>query len=120
MSRHAGSAACANAARKNMIARLGYIEVMWREAGTLTRAGVAVVVIRDQSSSRGRKQDRRRWYAAPEPVDALRALENAGLTEKRIVKLLDGPKEELDRELALGALAGHGAVEVLLPVGWSR
>lgn len=117
MSRHGGTAACANAARKALIARLGHVEVMWRDAAVLTRGSVPVVVVRDQSSWKGRKQDRRRWYADPKPVTALHSLLAAGVEEKRIARLLSGPKEELERELTLAALAGDS---LHLPPGWRR
>lgn len=109
-----------NAARKALIARLGHVEVLWREARVLTEGSVPVVVIRDQSAHRGHKRDRRRWYAPPEPVSALHLLEDANVKEKRIAALLRGPKEDLDRELALAALAGCDRYDsVLLPDGWS-
>ncbi len=103
MSRHAGSAHCKNESRKAMIARLGLIEVWWREREVLRDGHVPVVVIRDQSGHK----DRRHWFASPEPVDAVRALIQAGIEDKRLARLLRGPKEELERSLALAALAGQ-------------
>lgn len=108
MSRHAGTAACSNAARRALIDRLGLIEVWWREAKVLTEASIAVTIIRDQRGKdwKNKKLDKRRWYAAPEPVGAMRALFEGGLEAKRISRLLRGPKDELERELALAALSG--------------
>jgi hypothetical protein len=108
MSRHAGTAACSNAARAALIDRLGLIEVWWREAKVLSAAGVAVTVIRDPSGKdwKNKRLDRRRWYAAPEPVASMRVLIEAGLEEKRVSRLLSGPKDEMEREIALAALSG--------------
>lgn len=107
MSRHAGSSACVNLARRAMIDRLGLVEVWFREKRVLTDAHVPVTVIRDQrSKERNGKADKRRWYAAPEPVASVRALFEGGLEEKRISRLLRGPKDELEREIALAALSG--------------
>ena len=108
MSRHAGSAACSNAARIALIARLGLTEVWWREANVLSKAGLAVTVIRDQRGKdwKNKKLDKRRWYAAPEPVAAMRALFEGGLDDKRISRLLRGPKDEIEREIAVAALGG--------------
>lgn len=108
MSRHAGSAACKNAARVALIDRLGLVEVWWREAHVLSAAHVPVTVIRDRRGKdwKNKKLDKRRWYAAPEPVAALRALMEGGMDGKRISRLLRGPKEELEREIALVALGG--------------
>jgi hypothetical protein len=89
-----------------MIDRLGFVEVWYRESKILTAAGVAVTVIRDQQGKRA-TQDKRRWYAPPPPVSALRALTAAGLTDKRIETLLRGPPDELERELAVAALGGR-------------
>lgn len=108
--RHAGSARCAQEARKAMIERLGMIEVWFREKGILNRADINVLSIRDQSGPRsrvGNRRDKKRWYAPPEPVAALRALTAGGVAENRAAKLLAGPREELERELALLALAGR-------------
>lgn len=99
-SRHAGTAACATAARRALIERLGLIEVWWRESKLLTAAGIVVTLIRDQ-------RGKRRWYAAPPTVGALRALSAANVPDKRIVELLRGPPEELERELAVIALGGR-------------
>lgn len=108
MSRHAGSAACSNAARVALIARLGFVEVWWREATVLNRAGIAVTVIRDQRGKdwKNKKLDKRRWYAPPDRVEAMRALMQGGVDDKRVSRLLRGPREELDREVAIIALAG--------------
>jgi hypothetical protein len=109
MSRHAGSAACKNAARMALIERLGLVEVWWREANVLSVAHVPVTIIRDRRGKdwKNKKLDKRRWYAAPEPVAALRALMEGGLEERRISRLLRGPKDELEREVALVALGGR-------------
>ena len=110
MSRHAGTGACANEARRAMIGRLGLVEVWFREKMILTAAHVPVTVIRDQRGKRstmGSKPDKRRWYAPPEPVASLRALFEGKLSDKRIAQLLRGPKEELEREVAMVALAGR-------------
>jgi hypothetical protein len=123
MSRHAGTAACSNAARVALIDRLGLVEVWWREAKVLSAAGVAVTVIRDQRGKdwQNKKLDKRRWYAAPAPVAAMRVLREAGLEEKRVSRLLSGPKDELEREIALAALSGkneerqQAARSVLMP-----
>jgi hypothetical protein len=120
MSRHAGSAVCATAARRALIGRLGVVEVWWRESKILTSVGVAVTVIRDQRGKRatlGAKQDKRRWYAPPPPVSALRALTAAGLTDKRIAALLQGPPDELERELAVIALSGQRLSSAAPPLG---
>lgn len=109
MSRHARSAACSNAARMALINRLGLVEVWWREANVLSKAGIAVTVIRDQRGKdwKNKKLDKRRWYAAPDPVASMRALKEGGLDDKRISRLLRGPKEEMEREIALAALSGR-------------
>jgi hypothetical protein len=85
-----------------MIARLGFVEVWFREKNVLTDGHVSVVVIREQKGGR----DRRRWYAPPGPVDAMRLLEASGLSAKRVVQLLRGPKDELERELVVAGLRG--------------
>lgn len=111
MSRHAGSAVCATAARRAMIDRLGFVEVWYRESKILTAAGAAVTVIRDQRGKRatlGAKQDKCRWYAAPPAaVVALRKLLVADYDESRATALLAGPPDELERELAVIALSGQ-------------
>ena len=108
MSRHAGSAACSNAARMALINRLGLVEVWWREANVLSKAGIAVTVIRDQRGKdwKNKKLDKRRWYAPPDRVEAMRTLMQGGLDDKRISRLLRGPSDELDREVAIIGLAG--------------
>lgn len=107
LSRHAGSAVCVNQARRALIDRLGLVEVWFREKGVLTDAHVPVTVIRDQrGKERNGKADKRRWYAAPEPVASMRALFEVGINDKRVSRLLRGPKDELERELALAALSG--------------
>jgi hypothetical protein len=105
MSRHAGRAACAAEGRRAMIERLGLVEVYWREQQLLTTAQVPVTVIRDQRGKQamGRQADRRRWYAAAEPVRAMRALDH--MPPVRVAALLRGPKDELERELVVAALA---------------
>ena len=102
MCRHSGTAACSNAARRAMIDRLGLVEVWWREGNILKSGNVSVLVIRDQKKGK----DTRRWYAPPESVEALRKLGDARFTDKAISRLLRGPKDELERELALLALRG--------------
>ena len=70
---------------------------------------MAVTVIRDQRGKdlKNKKLDKRRWYAAPEPVASMRALFEGGLDDKRVSRLLRGPKDELEREIALAALSGR-------------
>ena len=120
MSRHAGSAVCATAAHRALIERLGVIEVWWRESKILTAAGVAVTVIRDQRGKRatlGAKQDKRRWYAPPAAVGALRKLLVSDYDEPRATALLAGPPDELERELAVIALGGQRLFGAAPPLG---
>lgn len=108
MSRHAGSAVCVNAARRALINRLGFVEVWFREKQILIAAHKPVTVIRDQrSKERNGRADKRRWYAAPDSVAEMRALLETGFDDARIARLMRGPKEELERELALAALSGR-------------
>jgi hypothetical protein len=104
MSRHAGSAKCKNEARKAMIARLGLVEVWWREGDILSAGCIPVVVIWEELA--GTKKSKRRRYSEPGPVEVVRTLSSVGLDPKRISSLLRGPKDELERELAVVALAG--------------
>jgi len=118
MRRHGGSALCATEARRSMIERNGLVEVWFREKGLLNAAGVPVMMIRDQRGKRTplcSKPDRKRWYAAPEFVRVMRTLAEAGVKDARIAQLLRGPKDEIERELAVVALSGAVQRDVRFP-----
>lgn len=107
MSRHAGSAACAMEGKRALVARLGLTEVWHSEKGVLRGAQISVTEIRDQRGKRKQhgRSDGRRWYAPERPVKHLRLLRNAGVKEQRLLELLRGPEDKIERELAVAALA---------------